>query len=70
VTQVDRAGPDSDRDAPIEPVPSTVRGPLAGLQDLAAALRPRSRRQRVAGGIVLGALVGGVVAALRRHRSS
>jgi uncharacterized protein YcfJ len=70
MTRVGAPGPDPDLEPSIEPVPSTMRGPLAGLQDLAAALRPRSRRQQVAGGMVLGALIGGAVAALRRRRRS
>ncbi len=51
------------------PVPSTVRGPLAGLVDLAAALGdPASAPSTFLRGLALGALVGAAVAGVRLRR--
>lgn len=50
--------PSVDR-APLAPVPSTIRGPLAGLADLAAALRdPGSAVSSFVRGLTVGILVG------------
>jgi hypothetical protein len=55
--------------SPERPVPSTQRGPLAGLDDLARLLgRPGSNRRLLAGGIALGALLAAVMAGLRIRR--
>lgn len=51
------------------PVPSTVRGPLAGLADLAATLGdPTSALSTFLRGLVLGALVGAAIAGARMRR--
>lgn len=69
-------GPSADApsgDTPLGgPPPSTTRGPLAGLADLAAALEdPASRPSTFLRGLALGALVGAAIAGSRlwrRHR--
>ena len=50
------------------PIPSTERGPLAGLADLAALLgAPRSRRL-VAGSLLVAAIAAGLAVIVRRPR--
>lgn len=50
------------------PIPSTERGPLAGLADLAALLgAPRSRRL-VASSLLVAAIAAGVALVVRRPR--
>lgn len=54
---------------PEAPIPSTQRGPLAGLDDLARLLgEPGSGRRRLAGGIAVGAVLAAILAALRVSR--
>lgn len=54
---------------PEVPIPSTIRGPLAGLSDLAAALRdPSSALSTFLRGLALGALVGAAIAGSRFWR--
>jgi hypothetical protein len=54
---------------PEAPVPSTQRGPLAGLEDLARLLgQPGSNRRRLAGGIAVGALLAALMAGFRIRR--
>lgn len=51
------------------PIPSTVRGPLAGLGDLAAALGdPSSALSTFLRGLAVGALVGAAIAGSRLWR--
>jgi hypothetical protein len=62
------AGVGSEEGLP-NPLPSTVRGPLAGLVDLAAALRdPASPASTFLRGLAAGALVGAAIAGARRWR--
>ncbi len=63
-TAAPTAGPHSGA-----PSPSTTRGPLAGLADLAAALEdPASRPSTFLRGLALGALVGAAIAGSRLWR--
>jgi hypothetical protein len=53
---------------PPTPTPSTQRGPLAGLDDLARLLGPGSTGRKFAAGVVVGAAVAAVVSAIRAVR--
>lgn len=64
-----RAGPGPAGPGPEVPIPSTIRGPLAGLSDLATALRePSSALSTFLRGLAVGALVGAAIAGSRLWR--
>ncbi|HEU4672145.1 MAG TPA: hypothetical protein VFS32_04535 [Candidatus Limnocylindrales bacterium] len=58
-------GPDAEAGAPL---PSTQRGPLAGLDDLASLLQPGGTARKFALGVLAGAAIGLAVTALRSLR--